>query len=261
MTVFDNIAFGLNVLKRKERPSKDQIADRVHKLLKLVQLDNLGKRYPTQLSGGQRQRVALARALAVDPKVLLLDEPFGALDAKVRKELRRWLRQFHDEINLTTVFVTHDQEEALEIADEVVVMNQAKIEQVGTPQEVYDHPATPFVYQFLGNVNKLQLPWRGFSNADGSHGPFTDSSAKVAYVRPHELEVLRYRVGVDGEVASIRTIHAAGSVARLTCVRGSSEFVDVEISRQRLDELALAIDDPVLLRVRRSRTFAEDYAI
>jgi len=257
MTVAENIAFGLNVRKRKDRPSKDEIADRVNKLLKLVQLDNLGKRFPTQLSGGQRQRVALARGLAVEPKVLLLDEPFGALDAKVRKELRRWLRHFHDEINLTTVFVTHDQEEALEIADEVVVMNNAKVEQVGTPQEVYDHPASPFVYNFLGNVNRLQLPWRGLG--EGTGAPFTD--AKIAYVRPHELEIIRYRVGVEGEVATVHSIHAAGAVARVTTRRGSSEFIDVELSRARLDELALLPDDSVLLRVRRSRLFAEDYAI
>ncbi|HEY9247634.1 MAG TPA: sulfate ABC transporter ATP-binding protein [Rariglobus sp.] len=257
MTVAENVAFGLNVRKRADRPSKDEIAERVNKLLKLVQLDNLGKRFPTQLSGGQRQRVALARALAVEPKVLLLDEPFGALDAKVRKELRRWLRQFHDEINLTTVFVTHDQEEALEIADEVVVMNNAKVEQVGTPQDVYDHPASPFVYNFLGNVNRLQLPWRGLSDDTG--GPFTD--ARIAYVRPHELEILRYRIGLDGEVATVLSIHAAGSVARVTTRRGSSEFIDVELSRSRLDELALQPDDSVLLRVRRSRLFAEDYAI
>src|SRR4051812_33021568 len=156
MTVFDNIAFGLKVRNRQTRPSKSEIADRVHRLLKLVQLEGLEGRFASQLSGGQRQRVALARALAVEPKVLLLDEPFGALDAKVRKELRRWLRRLHDEVNLTTVFVTHDQEEALEISDEVVVMNQARVEQVGPPQDVYDRPATPFVYQFLGNVNVLR---------------------------------------------------------------------------------------------------------
>ncbi|MDF3059681.1 MAG: sulfate transporter [Rariglobus sp.] len=258
MTVAENVAFGLNVRKRKDRPAKDEIADRVNKLLKLVQLDNLGPRLPTQLSGGQRQRVALARALAVEPKVLLLDEPFGALDAKVRKELRRWLRHFHDEINLTTVFVTHDQEEALEIADEVVVMNNAKVEQVGTPQDVYDHPASPFVYNFLGNVNRLQLPWRGLHDT-GSAAPFSD--AQVAYVRPHELEILHYRVGLEGEVATVESIHAAGAVARVTTRRGASEFVDVELSRARLDELALRPDDSVLLRVRRSRLFAEDYSI
>jgi sulfate/thiosulfate transport system ATP-binding protein len=158
MSVFENVAFGLRVRRRRDRPLGNRSAERVHKLLELVQLDGLAGRYPSQLSGGERQRVALARALAVEPKVLLLDEPFGALDARVRKDLRRWLRRFHDEIQLTTIFVTHDQEEALEIADEVVIMNKAHVEQVGTPQEVYDRPASPFVYQFLGNVNVLRAP-------------------------------------------------------------------------------------------------------
>src|SRR5476651_675766 len=153
MTVFENVAFGLRVRPKVRRPDEAGITDRVMKLLKLVQLENLAARYPSQLSGGQRQRVALARALAVEPKVLLLDEPFGALDAKVRKELRSWLRRLHDEISVTSIFVTHDQEEALEVADRVVVMNAGKIEQVGTPEEVYARPATSFVYNFLGNVN------------------------------------------------------------------------------------------------------------
>ena len=261
MTVAENVAFGLTVRARALRPSKDEIAERVQKLLRLVQLEALGRRYPTQLSGGQRQRVALARALAVEPKVLLLDEPFGALDAKVRKELRRWLRQFQDEIGLSTIFVTHDQEEALELADEVVVMNNARIEQVGTPQEVYDHPASPFVYTFLGNVNRLQLPWRGLPAGDALHTPLTDEKARVAFVRPHELEVVRFARGGEGEPAVIRGIHSAGSIARLTAVRGENEYIDVEISRQKLKELGLAVGDRVLLRVHRSRTFAEDYAI
>ncbi|MEY3748067.1 MAG: hypothetical protein RL194_1526, partial [Pseudomonadota bacterium] len=153
MTVFENVAFGLRVRPKKTRPSEAEIHRRVHELLNLVQLDWLADRYPPQLSGGQRQRIALARALAVEPKVLLLDEPFGALDAKVRKDLRRWLRRLHDELHITSVFVTHDQEEALEVADRIVVMNQGNVEQIGTPQDVYDQPASPFVYQFLGNVN------------------------------------------------------------------------------------------------------------
>jgi sulfate/thiosulfate transport system ATP-binding protein len=161
MSVFENIAFGLRVRRRKERPPETVISERVNRLLELVQLEGLGQRYPAQLSGGQRQRVALARALAVEPKVLLLDEPFGALDAKVRKELRRWLRRFHREIRLTTIFVTHDQEEALEVADEVVIMNQGRIEQVGSPQEIYDRPASPFVHEFLGledqELHRLRL--------------------------------------------------------------------------------------------------------
>ncbi|HIJ62469.1 MAG TPA: sulfate ABC transporter ATP-binding protein, partial [Rhodospirillaceae bacterium] len=155
MTVFDNVAFGLTVRSRATRPGKAEIAERVHRLLHLVQLDGLAYRYPSQLSGGQRQRVALARALAIEPRMLLLDEPFGALDARVRKELRRWLRRLHDDLKITGVFVTHDQEEALEVADRVVVMNRGRVEQVGTPSEIYDQPATPFVYQFLGNVNAI----------------------------------------------------------------------------------------------------------
>jgi len=156
MTVFENVAFGLRVKPRGLRPSDAQIKQKVHDLLGLVQLDWLADRYPSQLSGGQRQRIALARALAVEPKVLLLDEPFGALDAKVRKELRRWLRRLHDDLHVTSIFVTHDQEEALEVADRVVLMNRGKIEQVGTPQQVWDNPASPFVYGFLGDVNLFQ---------------------------------------------------------------------------------------------------------
>ncbi len=260
MTVAENVAFGLKIKKRKDRPTRDEIHTRVHELLTLVQLGGLDRRYPAQLSGGQRQRVALARALAVNPKVLLLDEPFGALDAKVRKELRRWLRQFHDEIGLTTVFVTHDQEEALEIADEVVVMNNARIEQVGSPQEVYDHPKSPFVYQFLGNVNRLQLPWRGLTST-GTIAPFTDDKARVAFVRPHELEIEPFRHGVEGEPARVRAIQSAGPFARVTLVRGANEYIDVELSRRRLDDLNLMPDDTVLLCVHRSKTFAQDYSI
>ncbi|HNH24613.1 MAG TPA: sulfate ABC transporter ATP-binding protein, partial [Accumulibacter sp.] len=153
MTVFENVAFGLRVKPRKTRPAEPEIRRRVNELLSLVQLDWLADRYPSQLSGGQRQRIALARALAVEPRVLLLDEPFGALDTKVRKELRRWLRRLHDEMHISSVFVTHDQEEALEVADRVVVMNQGRIEQIGSPDDVYSNPASPFVYRFLGNVN------------------------------------------------------------------------------------------------------------
>ena len=153
MSVFENIAFGLRVKPRHLRPTEAQIRDKVHRLLDLVQLDWLADRYPPQLSGGQRQRIALARALAVEPRVLLLDEPFGALDAKVRKELRRWLRRLHDDLHVTSIFVTHDQEEALEVSDKVVLMNKGRVEQTGTPDAVYNHPATPFVYGFLGNVN------------------------------------------------------------------------------------------------------------
>jgi len=259
MTVFDNIAFGLKVRARRERPAKAEIRERVERLLALVQLEELAHRLPTQLSGGQRQRVALARALAVEPKVLLLDEPFGALDAKVRKELRRWLRRLHEEVHLTTVFVTHDQEEALEIADEVVIMNQARVEQVGTPQQVYDHPATPFVYEFLGNVNRFQLPSRGFAQAEA----FEVNGGRFAYVRPHDIELLPLQDGIDGELARVQAVHTAGSVARVTCTRNHArdEPVEAEISRQRVAELGLQIGDSVLLRMRRGRVFAEDFAI
>ncbi|MDD2764959.1 MAG: sulfate ABC transporter ATP-binding protein [Opitutaceae bacterium] len=260
LTVFENIAFGLRVKRRRERPGESEIAGRVRGLLELVQLEGLDRRYPNQLSGGQRQRVALARALAVDPKVLLLDEPFGALDAKVRKELRRWLRRFHDEIHLTTVFVTHDQEEALEIADEVVIMNQACVEQVGTPQEVYDRPASPFVYQFLGNVNVLAGPALG--DLPGQHAAAARAANGHIYVRPHDIEVARYEAGAPGILAVIRHLHAAGPLVRLGLEQVQSrEGVEVETSRAVAEDLHLQANDLVLLRVRQSRSFAEDYHI
>lgn len=164
MTVFENVAFGLRVRPKETRPSNDVIKEKVMRLLELVHLDSMYNRYPSQLSGGQRQRVALARALAVEPNVLLLDEPFGALDAKVRQELRRWMRRLHDELNITSIFVTHDQQEAMEVADRVVVMSNGKIEQIGTPEEVYHKPANAFVYDFLGNYNEFE----GWRDEDGS---------------------------------------------------------------------------------------------
>ena len=259
MTVFENVAFGLRVRRGKERVDDERVRSRVKELLQLVQLDGYETRLPSQLSGGQCQRVALARALAVEPKVLLLDEPFGALDAKVRKELRRWLRRLHDEVHLTTLFVTHDQEEALEIADEVVVMNKARLEQTGTPDQVYDHPATPFVYEFLGNVNRVTLPVRGFTDAEC----FEQDRNKVAYVRPHDVEVLPLNSGREGEEALILSIHAAGPVARLSCRRchNSDDLLDAEIPRERLAELRLSTGQHVLLRLRRGRRFAEDFSI
>ena len=261
MTVFENVAFGLRVRRRAERPSKGEISDRVRNLLKLVQLEELATRYPHQLSGGQRQRIALARALAVEPRVLLLDEPFGALDAKVRKELRRWLRQFHDEINLTTVFVTHDQEEALEIADEVVIMNNAKVEQVGTPQEVYDRPASAFVYQFLGNVNVLRAQGLAASGAHHARTATLEANGQV-YVRPHDIEVFAHDPASPGLTAVVRYIHAAGPLARISLEQvRSREAVDAEISRSELDGLGLKVGDLVSLRLRQARSFDEDYAI
>ena len=260
MTVFQNIAFGLNVRSRRVRPSTAEIHERVSKLLKLVQLDGLNDRYPSQLSGGQRQRVALARALAVEPRVLLLDEPFGALDAKVRKELRRWLREFHDEVHLTTLFVTHDQEEALEIADEVVIMNNAKVEQVGTPQEVYDRPASPFVYQFLGNVNVLRSDALA---ATGSADPRSalESDGQV-YVRPHDIEIFAHEPNSPGMTAVVRHVHAAGPQARVSLEEVRTRApVDAEISRSELVALDLKVGDLVSLRLRQAHSFDEDYTI
>lgn len=261
MSVFENIAFGLKVRPRRDRPSADAIRERVHELLKLVQLDGLDARYPNQLSGGQRQRVALARALAVEPRVLLLDEPFGALDAKVRKELRRWLRHFHEQVHLTTLFVTHDQEEALEIADEVVIMNQARIEQVGTPQQVYDRPATPFVYQFLGNVNVLRAQSLAEAGISWNRDAIMHASGSV-YVRPHDVEVGRHAPGASGIPAVLRFIHAAGPQARLTLEQvRSREMVDVEVSRAELAALGLKVGDLATLRLRPGSASGEDYTI
>jgi sulfate transport system ATP-binding protein len=261
MTVFENIAFGLKVRSRRERPSDVEIAERVHKLLKLVQLDGLERRFASQLSGGQRQRVALARALAVEPKVLLLDEPFGALDAKVRKDLRRWLRRFHEEIHLTTLFVTHDQEEALEIADEVVIMNNARVEQVGTPQEVYDRPASPFVYQFLGNVNVLRAQALTHAGLPTPGAAANEEDGQI-YVRPHDIEVVPDEPGASGIVAVLRHVHSAGPQARLSLEQVQTrDLVDVEISRVELAQLDLKVNDLVRLRLRQGHSFESDYAI
>jgi len=260
MTVLENVAFGLRVRRRRDRPTSAAITERAHRLLELVQLDGLAGRYPSQLSGGERQRVALARALAVEPKVLLLDEPFGALDARVRKDLRRWLRKFHDEIQLTTIFVTHDQEEALEIADEVVIMNKAHVEQVGTPQQVYDRPASPFVYQFLGNVNVLRAP----ALAEGRRRGRVDDANPDGqiYVRPHDIEVTLHDAGGDGVSAIVRHIHAAGPHARLLLEQVQTrEHVEVEISRSELAGLSLSVNELVRFRLRQTHSFDEDYAI
>lgn len=248
MTIFENVAFGLNVRPKKFRPSKEEIHDRVMKLLHLVQLDWLADRYPHQLSGGQRQRIALARALAVEPKVLLLDEPFGALDAKVRKELRSWLRRLHDDMHITSVFVTHDQEEALEVADRVVVMNEGRIEQIGTPDEVYEQPASPFVYEFLGNVNLFHSrlhrgrAWIGDLEVDAPEHAEAEELAAIAYVRPHEIEVERTQNGEAALAAQIVHILSVGPIVRLELVRENDKerhLVHAEISKERFRELQL----------------------
>jgi sulfate transport system ATP-binding protein len=235
MTVLDNITFGLRVRKSKDRPDKAAIRKRALELLDLVQLSGLEKRYPAQLSGGQRQRVALARALAIEPSVLLLDEPFGALDAKVRKDLRRWLRELHDKTGVTTIFVTHDQEEALELADRVVVMNRGHIEQVGSTCDVYERPATPFVFDFLGSVNLLQGSVKGrVLSVDGTNLSLETDSIHPAgpidiYVRPHDLRVVEdSSPGLD---ATIKTVQRTGAIVRLiTQLKHNGEIFEVELS-------------------------------
>lgn len=217
MTVFENVAFGLRVRPRSTRPSDAEISQRVHQLLELVQLDFLSDRYPSQLSGGQRQRIALARALAVEPRVLLLDEPFGALDAKVRKELRRWLRHLHDELHITSIFVTHDQEEALEVADKIVVMNKGNIEQIGSPREVYQQPQTPFVFDFLGQANRFEgttknnLLHMGDDRLVLTTSNIT-SDKVIAFARPHELIIHAEPIENAIESTFLRYVWVAGKI-------------------------------------------------
>ncbi len=264
MTVFENVAFGLRVKPRKERPSEEQIRRKVKELLELVQLDWLADRYPPQLSGGQRQRIALARALAVEPRVLLLDEPFGALDAKVRKELRRWLRRLHDELHVTSIFVTHDQEEALEVADRVVLMNKGHVEQLGSPDEVYNHPASPFVYGFLGNVNVFHgRVHEGVLASDGvefdveGHG----SGKGTAYIRPHDLEVERYVPGAEGIVVKLRRAHAIGPLAQLDLERSdNAQIIEATISNERYVALNLKDGETLVVRPKRLRVFVDEGA-
>ncbi len=266
MTVAENVAFGLTVKPRSQRPSKQAIRKKVMELLDLVQLGFVADRYPNQLSGGQRQRIALARALAVEPKVLLLDEPFGALDASVRKELRRWLRRLHDEIHVTSVFVTHDQEEAMEVADRVVVMNKGVVEQVGTPDEIYDNPATPFVSRFLGSVNlfhgRIHNGWAHIgdlrqeapAHANGSSGP------AVAFLRPHEIDLSDQPEGSIG-AATITSIRIVGPLLRLELEReGGEGLVEVELPRERYDARTLPIGRKVYIRPRQMRVFVEKNA-
>jgi sulfate transport system ATP-binding protein len=274
MTVFENVAFGLRVKPRNERPSEEQIKKKVHDLLSLVQLDWLADRYPSQLSGGQRQRIALARALAVEPKVLLLDEPFGALDAKVRKELRRWLRRLHDDLNVTTIFVTHDQEEALEVADRVVVMNKGNVEQVGSPQEVWEHPASPFVYGFLGDVNLFH----GRAHEGEMHIGVEDQTVRLsspehhdtqdakafAYVRPHDLDVRRYTSGRDDEggiVAQLTRAIVVGPIARLELVAAEGDglsdqqIIEAQIPATQFYEQGFTEGETLVLTPRKARVF------
>jgi sulfate transport system ATP-binding protein len=229
MTVHDNVAFGLKIRKRP----KAEVADRVHRLLKLVQLEGLAKRYPSQLSGGQRQRMGLARALAIDPAVLLLDEPFGALDARVRAELREWLRRLHDETHTTTVIVTHDQEEAMDVADQVAVMSNGRIEQVGSPRSVYEEPANEFVMTFVGQAHRLG----------------------DTFVRPHDLEVTLEPNGATREVMIERVVHLGFDV-RVELVDGVGERLSVQTTRDQAELLELAPRQIVYVRPTRHTTFS-----
>jgi len=254
MSVAENVAFGLKVRKGPDKPSKAEINDRVARLLDLVQLSGLAGRYPSQLSGGQRQRVALARALAVEPRLLLLDEPFGALDAQVRKDLRRWLRQLHDDMGLTSVFVTHDQEEALELADEVVVMSKGRIEQIGTPADIYDNPATPFVFQFLGNANRLDARVKD-GIAQAAHwqvaAPGIADGPALAFIRPHEIEV-----DPNGNDAVIRHQVVLGPTVRLDLQLPGGAHAEAVIDRESHARLGLEPGRQVGLGARRVVVFA-----
>ena len=245
MTVYENIAFGLRVRPRKLRLGEAELRRKVHDLLDLIQLNQWSQHYPAQLSGGQRQRVALARALAIEPSVLLLDEPFGALDAKVRQELRRWLRALHEKIPVTSVLVTHDQEEALEVADRIVIMNQGRIEQIGTPDEVFHHPASEFVVTFLGNVNLFH------GRAESSNG----ADARV-FVRPHELDIERAPSSATSVAANVRRVQSAGPLVRLELGSEQNGSIFVELTHERARELGVRAGESVYVRVRGSRIFA-----
>ena len=284
MTIFENVAFGLRVRPKSTRPPEAEIKKKVAELLKLVQLDWIADRYPHQLSGGQRQRIALARALAVEPQVLLLDEPFGALDAKVRKELRRWLRRLHDELHVTSIFVTHDQEEALEVADRVVVINQGRIEQSGSPQQVWDNPASPFVYGFLGDVNLFHgRAHEGLVHLEGieldspEHQQAQNAKA-FAYVRPHDLDVQRYSPGAGldaagrprGIVAQLSRAIVVGPIARLELIPSDDHkpadnaspdhLIEAQIPAQQFKEMGFKEGEMLVVTPRRARVFLDHAA-
>ncbi|MDZ8056036.1 MAG: sulfate/molybdate ABC transporter ATP-binding protein [Aulosira sp. ZfuVER01] len=249
-TVRQNIAFGLEIRKA---PAK-RIQARVEQLLELVQLNGLGDRYPSQLSGGQRQRVALARALAVEPEVLLLDEPFGALDAKVRKDLRAWLRRLHDEVHVTTVFVTHDQEEAMEVSDEVVVMNQGRVEQVGTPEQIYDHPASSFVMSFIGPVNVLPSSSRIFKSS-GFEVPHPE-----VFLRPQDVIVETSANGATTPAKVSRVIHLGWEV-QVELSLDEGQVVMAHLTRDRYKELQLEPDQRVYVKPKDAKSFPLTYSI
>ncbi|HEX2666773.1 MAG TPA: TOBE-like domain-containing protein [Gammaproteobacteria bacterium] len=253
LSVFENVAFGLRVKPRRQRPAEQLIRSRVRALLELVQLSSFADRYPAQLSGGQRQRVALARALAIEPEVLLLDEPFGALDAKVRLELRRWLRRLHDELHVTSVFVTHDQDEAMEVSDRVVIMNHGRIEQIGTPQEVYHRPANAFVMGFVGQVNvfKGRLPGAA-QHGSHLHG---DGFGAIYFVRPSDVDIRPLRPAEVDESLTVARIHAAGPLVRIELTGRGEELVTAELTQERFRELSLQPEQRVQVEFRAVHRF------
>ena len=265
MTVFENIAFGLRVRPKKLRPSDAVIRTRVNDLLELIQLGRWATHYPSQLSGGQRQRVALARALAIEPSILLLDEPFGALDARVRQDLRRWLRNLHAKIHITSVLVTHDQEEALEVADRIVIMNQGRIEQIGTPDDVFHHPASEFVVTFLGNVNLFhgrvesgQTVIGKVAVGERQESSVSDGTSARVFVRPHELEIERQQLNGSSVPSRVVRIQSAGPVVRVELTSEQGEAITVELTHDRYRELVLRTGEEVFVKVRDARVFVAD---
>jgi sulfate transport system ATP-binding protein len=264
MTVSDNVSFGLRMRSARRRPAPDELAGRVEELLALVQLQGLGGRYPAQLSGGQRQRVALARTLAIEPKVLLLDEPFGALDAKVRIELRRWLRELHEAMGLTTIFVTHDQEEALDLADRVAIMNKGSIEQVGTPLEIYGGPKTAFIYDFLGRANMFDCELKDGNVRVGDKDIPRDDVPDgpcVAFVRPHDV-LLDFAEGAQPSdeatlrgPATVRFLSLVGPRARVE-LSHNRRLIEAELTQERVEELDLKVGSKCIVRLRSPRVFA-----
>jgi sulfate transport system ATP-binding protein len=259
MTVFDNVAFGLRVKARKERPSEADIAKKVHALLELVQLDWLGDRFPDKLSGGQRQRIALARALAVEPSVLLLDEPFGALDASVRKDLRQWLRNLHQELHITSIFVTHDQEEAMEVASQVVVLNRGQIEQQGAPAEIYDHPANAFVSQFIGQTNILNLEHQDAAWLKSAGIGLENPKGVLAHIRPHNIDIEKIPADADSPL-TLKDWQHLGAMIRIELSHpqanqhnGQSLFA--EMPNERFKQLNLHKGDRVAVHIKHAHWF------
>lgn len=251
MTVFENVAFGLRARSKKTRPTDAAIAQKVHQLLELVQLDWAANRFPAQLSGGQRQRIALARALAVEPRVLLLDEPFGALDAKVRKELRRWLRRLHDELHVTSVFVTHDQDEAVEVSDRIVLINHGRIEQVGAPTEVYQKPASAFVFDFLGTANRFEI---------------SDAAQGYGYARPHETE-LALSACHDTVAVTVSRVQHRGATTRIEALeqvrsgpKSDHRYFEIELPQVAVGSLDLFEGKVVHVRPTRLHVFDRQIA-